>query len=64
MVFRVVLEAYNPGAVYMDITSFIAATIEYYGDNQYNWNNGPFDVYLNTLKNIEQMETEAEKSRQ
>lgn len=30
----------------------------YYGDNQYNWQNGSFDSYL-TLKNVVQMEKEA-----
>lgn len=35
---------------------------QYYGDNQYNWNNGPFDVYLNVLKNVTQMELEASRS--
>jgi hypothetical protein len=41
---------------------FYCRNYQYYGDNQYNWNNGPFDVYLNTLKNIAQMETEAAKA--
>lgn len=40
---------------------FYCRNYQYYGDNQYNWNNGPFDVYLNILKNINQMEKEAEK---
>lgn len=40
---------------------FYCRNYQYYGDNQYNWNNGPFDVYLNILKNISQMEKEAEK---
>ncbi len=41
---------------------FYCRNYQYYGDNQYNWNNGPFDVYLNILKNVAQMETEAEKA--
>src|SRR5215510_3701182 len=40
---------------------FYCRNYQYYGDNQYNWNNGPFDVYLNIIKNISQMEKEAEK---
>jgi hypothetical protein len=32
----------------------------YYGDNQYNWQNGSFDSYL-ILKNVVQMEQEAAK---
>lgn len=41
---------------------FYCRNYQYYGDNQYNWNNGPFDVYLNILKNVSQMEKEAEKT--
>ncbi len=40
---------------------FFCRNYQYYGDNQYNWNNGPFDVYTNTLKNIPQMELEAKR---
>ena len=35
----------------MRYNQFYCRNFEYYGDNQYNWNNGPFDVYLN-IKNI------------
>ena len=35
---------------------------QYYGDNQYNWSNGPFDIYQNVLKNVDYMEKEAEKT--
>jgi hypothetical protein len=41
---------------------FYCRNYQYYGDNQYNWNNGPFDVYLNILKNVSQMEAEAAKA--
>lgn len=41
---------------------FYCRNYQYYGDNQYNWNNGPFDVYMNILKNVSQMEVEAQKS--
>jgi Starch-binding associating with outer membrane len=41
---------------------FYCRNYQYYGDNQYNWNNGPFDIYQNILKNISQMEVEAQKS--
>ena len=41
---------------------FYCQNYQYYGDNQYNWNNGPFDVYLSILKNEVQMEKEAEKA--
>lgn len=41
---------------------FFCRNFEYYGDNQYNWNSGPFNVYQDVLKNIAQMEAEAQKS--
>ncbi|RXK59358.1 SusD/RagB family nutrient-binding outer membrane lipoprotein [Lacibacter luteus] len=41
---------------------FYCRNFEYYGDNQYNWNSGPFSVYQDILKNVTQMETEAQKS--
>ncbi len=41
---------------------FYCRNYQYYGDNQYNWNGGPFDVYLSILKNIVQMEKEASKA--
>jgi hypothetical protein len=34
---------------------------QYYGDNAYVFNNGPFSVYSGTLKNIQRMEVEAKK---
>lgn len=42
-------------------SQFYCRNYQYYGDNQYNWNNGPFDIYTNTLKNIVQMDKEAER---
>lgn len=41
---------------------YFCRNYQYYGDNRYSWNNGPFDVYVNTLKNVVQMETEAAKT--
>lgn len=41
---------------------FFCRNFEYYGDNQYNWNSGPFNVYQDVLKNVAQMEAEAFKS--
>lgn len=41
---------------------YFARNFQYYGDNQYDFNGGPFDVYMNILKNVYQMEKEAEKS--
>jgi hypothetical protein len=41
---------------------FYCQNYQYYGDNQYNWNNGPFDVYLSVLKNTVQMEVEAQRA--
>lgn len=41
---------------------FYCRNFEYYGDNQYNWNSGPFNVYQDILKNVVQMEAEAQKS--
>ncbi|MHB1177079.1 MAG: SusD/RagB family nutrient-binding outer membrane lipoprotein [Daejeonella sp.] len=40
---------------------FYARNYQYYGDNQYNWNNGPFEVYQDILKNVDRMEEEAAK---
>lgn len=40
-------------------SQFYCRNYQYYGDNQYNWSSGPFDIYTNTLKNIPQMELEA-----
>ena len=51
----------QPWSSVMRYNQFYCRNFQYYGDNQYNWNNGPFDVYLNILKNINQMEKEAEK---
>lgn len=42
-------------------SQYFCRNYQYYGDNQYNWNNGPFDIYTNTLKNIVQMDKEAER---
>ncbi|HEX7903268.1 MAG TPA: SusD/RagB family nutrient-binding outer membrane lipoprotein [Chitinophagaceae bacterium] len=49
------------GSVYR-YNQFYCQNYQYYGDNQYNWNNGPFDVYTGILKNIDQMEKEAERA--
>ena len=51
----------QPWSSVMRYNQYYCRNFQYYGDNQYNWNNGPFDVYLNILKNINQMEMEAEK---
>ena len=40
-------------------SQFYCRNYQYYGDNQYNWNNGPFGVYTGTLKNIVKMDEEA-----
>jgi len=39
---------------------FYCRNFEYYGDNQYNWNSGPFTIYQDILKNVVQMEAEAQ----
>ncbi|MEJ8843664.1 SusD/RagB family nutrient-binding outer membrane lipoprotein [Lacibacter sp. H375] len=41
---------------------YFCRNFEYYGDNQYNWNSGPFSIYQDILKNVVQMEAEAAKS--
>ncbi|MBS4066873.1 MAG: SusD/RagB family nutrient-binding outer membrane lipoprotein [Chitinophagaceae bacterium] len=41
---------------------FFCRNYQYYGDNAYAFNNGPFGVYSNDLKNIQQMELEAANS--
>ncbi len=41
---------------------YFCRNFEYYGDNQYNWNSGPFAIYQDILKNVVQMEAEAQKS--
>lgn len=40
---------------------FFCRNYQYYGDNQYGWQGGPFDGYL-VLKNVARMELEARKS--
>ncbi len=51
----------SPWDAVMRYNQFFCRNYQYYGDNQYNWNGGPFDVYTETLKNVAQMEKEAEK---
>ena len=41
---------------------FYGRNYQYYGDNQYNFSNGPFDVYQDILKNVDRMEEEAAKN--
>ena len=52
----------EPWSAVARYNQFFCRNYQYYGDNQYNWNNGPFDVYQNILKNVVQMEAEAQKS--
>lgn len=41
---------------------FHCRNYQYYGDNFYSFNGGPFGVYTSVLKNIDRMEVEATKS--
>ncbi len=41
---------------------FFCRNYQYYGDNTYSFNGGPFGVYNNNLKNVDRMETEATKA--
>jgi hypothetical protein len=52
----------EPWSAVARYNQFFCRNFEYYGDNQYNWNSGPFNVYQDILKNVAQMESEAFKS--
>lgn len=51
----------EPWGAVAKYNQFFCRNFEYYGDNRYNWNNGPFNVYSDILKNVVQMETEAKR---
>ena len=41
---------------------YFCRNYQYYGDNTYGFNGGPFGVYNGNLKNVERMEAEATRA--